>query len=245
MTYTPRPDEADAVERLVAKYVDDLELYGRLADNLRTLLETKRLRQLYHSIRWRVKDPQHLRDKLIRKLGKSHDSGEAFDISEDNLYEKITDLVGVRLLHLHTTQFPAINEALLGLLQEDGYEVLEGPEARLWDDEYRRYFRGIGVPTVDSERMYTSVHYVVALTTRTRRTGEIQVRTLAEELWGEVDHTINYPHECDVLACREQLKVLARATSTCTRLVDAIFTTYSAETPPTGNSAVPDTDMQR
>jgi putative GTP pyrophosphokinase len=224
-----KAEDYELVDRLVAKYNDDIELYGRLADNLRTLLETKRLRQLYHSIRWRVKDPAHLRDKLIRKIVRSKDGAAPFEITEENLFEKVTDLVGVRLLHLHTTEFPNIHEALAGLLNEDGYEILEGPEARLWDDEYRRYFQGIGVHTVESARMYTSVHYVVALTTRTRRTGEIQVRTLAEELWGEVDHTINYPHESDKLACREQIKVLARLTSTCTRLVDSIFTTDTEE----------------
>ncbi len=46
-----------------------------------------------------------------------------------------------------------------------------------------------------------------------------------EEVWGEVDHTMNYPHQIDNLACREQLKVLARVTSSATRLVDAIFLT--------------------
>ena len=54
-------------------------------------------------------------------------------------------------------------------------------------------------------------------------TAEIQVRTLMEEVWGEVDHTINYPNPIDSLACSEQLKVLARVTSSASRLVDSIF----------------------
>ncbi|MBA3247219.1 MAG: hypothetical protein H0T63_03960 [Pyrinomonadaceae bacterium] len=29
---------------------------------------------------------------------------------------------------------------------------------------------------------------------RTKYTFELQVRNLAAELWGEVDHSINYPH---------------------------------------------------
>jgi len=55
---------------------------------------------------------------------------------------------------------------------------------------------------------------------------EIQVRTLFEEIWGEVDHQINYPRECDVLACREQIRVLARLVGAGSRLADAIFRTY-------------------
>jgi hypothetical protein len=84
----------------------------------------------------------------------------------------------------------------------------------------------LGVETKDSKTMYTSVHYIVEANTKTKYTAEIQVRTLAEELWGEVDHTLNYPHESKVLACREQIKVLARVTSSCSRLVDSIFTSH-------------------
>jgi putative GTP pyrophosphokinase len=46
-----------------------------------------------------------------------------------------------------------------------------------------------------------------------------------EEVWGEVDHTMNYPIPSKVLAYREQVKVLARVTSGATRLVDSIFLT--------------------
>jgi ppGpp synthetase/RelA/SpoT-type nucleotidyltranferase len=58
-------------------------------------------------------------------------------------------------------------------------------------------------------------------------TAEIQVRTLMEEVWGEVDHTMNYPYPVESLACREQLKVLARVTSSASRLVDSIFATVA------------------
>jgi hypothetical protein len=41
--------------------------------------------------------------------------------------------------------------------------------------------------------MYTSVHYIIGSGSQTPLTCEIQVRTLMEEVWGEVDHKINYP----------------------------------------------------
>ncbi len=75
--------------------------------------------------------------------------------------------------------------------------------------------------------MYTSVHYVIVAKSITTVTCEIQVRTLMEEVWGEVDHKINYPHRNESVACREQLLALARATSSATRLVDAIFATVA------------------
>jgi GTP pyrophosphokinase len=75
--------------------------------------------------------------------------------------------------------------------------------------------------------MYTSVHYVVKQNSTNRRLCELQIRTLAEEVWGEISHTINYPHETDSVACKEQLKVLARLVSGCSRLVDSIVASYA------------------
>ena len=48
-----------------------------------------------------------------------------------------------------------------------------------------------------------------------------------DEVWGEVGHSINYPHKNGDIACREQILALARVTSGATRLVDAIFATVA------------------
>ncbi len=55
---------------------------------------------------------------------------------------------------------------------------------------------------------------------------EIQVRTLFEEIWGEIDHAINYPHSTESIACKEQLKVMTKLVSTGTRLADSIFRSH-------------------
>lgn len=219
-------DGAHEIDALVNKFSSDIEIFNVFASNLAQQIESSPVRKHYHSIKFRVKDPEHLRDKLKRKWAASQASGEPFQITPDNLYTSINDLAGVRILHLHTTQFAALNSDLLALLEEAMFPLREGPVARTWDDELRAYFMGIGVATKVSENMYTSVHYVVEANRRTKYTAEIQVRTLAEELWGEVDHTINYPHKTPSMPCQEQIKVLARVTSSCTRLVDAIFLTH-------------------
>ena len=43
---------------------------------------------------------------------------------------------------------------------------------------------------------------------------EIQVRTLFEEIWGEIDHSINYPESTQSKTCKEQLRVLSKLVST-------------------------------
>jgi putative GTP pyrophosphokinase len=150
-----------------------------------------------------------------------------FTITPDNLLRRVTDLAGIRILHLHTTQFSGIDHELRSIFDEQKFRLIEGPFARTWDDEYRDFFRKLGVKTQKSPTMYTSVHYVIASGSQTTVTCEIQVRTLMEEVWGEVDHTINYPHETNEVACREQIRALARVTSSATRLVDSIFATLA------------------
>jgi putative GTP pyrophosphokinase len=190
---------------------------------LSALRSSANLNSAIHSVKSRLKDPAHLSDKLARKIRKCKQDGTAFDITPDNLLVKVNDLVGVRLLHLHTRQITSINAALLQIFNESLYQLLEGPSARTWDDESRLFFQECGIETKDSRTLYTSVHYVVSSASRITVTAEIQVRTLMEEVWGEVDHTMNYPHPMDSVACREQLKVLARVTSSASRLVDSIF----------------------
>lgn len=212
------------IDELVKHYRENLQPKAvRLAAALFDLADAH-LGGAVHSLRSRAKDPEHLRDKLARKMQKCLKDQIPFDISPENLFEKINDLAGLRILHLHTSQFPEINKSLTEILSEEEYDILEGPVARIWDDEYKQIFGAYNIPTQPNPRMYTSVHYVVAPAGKKKvTTAEIQVRTLAEELWGEVDHTINYPHPTDIKSCQEQIKVLARVTSSCSRLVDSIF----------------------
>lgn len=215
------------ISELVDHFVVNRSMFSRLVRLLRELFtDNDKLSPYIHSMKWRVKDPEHLRVKLALKLLETQEKHDTFDITKKNLFEKINDLAAGRILHLHTTQIETLNKALIEVLDEARYNLIEGPIAFTWDDETREYFKTIGIQTRDNPRMYTSVHYVIEANTKTRSTCEIQVRTLAEELWGEVDHTINYPIASDILACREQIKVLARVASSCTRLVDAIFKTY-------------------
>jgi len=215
------------INSLVEHFAANESSFNLLLYQLRGYVEgSKRLKDLAHSVKWRVKDPEHLRAKLIRKGLEAKAQGNEFPYTRDNLFKQIYDLAGFRILHLHTRQIEEINRELLTIFDEQRWLKLEGPSARIWDDESRQYFADIGIETEPSLSMYTSVHYVVQPNSRTELTCEIQVRTLMEEVWGEVDHQINYPVKANSLSCREQIKVLARVTSSCSRLVDSIFLTY-------------------
>ena len=222
----PNKTELRSIENLLAEFDRNRDLIIRFLNQLRSAIEeSKALAPYIHSLKSRVKDREHLRNKLNRKFTEAKQGGKQSDVKPDNLLIKITDLAGIRILHLYTRQISPIDTALREILKEQQWDLLEGPFARTWDDESREFFNRSQIQTQDSESMYTSVHYIVGSASRTKITCEIQVRTLMEEVWGEVDHALNYPKKSDSVACQEQIKVLARATSTATRLVDSIFAT--------------------
>jgi len=218
--------EERRVDALVESYKSTQGLVLQFQNQLLgALAGSKELAPHVHSVKSRLKDPEHLRDKLCRQIAKCRREGQKFGIDRESLLTLVNDLAGIRILHLHTRQIRDIDQVLRGIFEEQRFGLIEGPFARTWDDESRAFLRSCGIETQESPSLYTSVHYIVSSASRTTITCEIQVRTLMEEVWGEVDHTMNYPHQVESLACREQLKVLARVTSSASRLVDSIFLT--------------------
>lgn len=215
------------IDELIDHFVKNQNLFAATLNSLNGCIKfSASLSKLIHSKKYRVKDPEHLRNKLIRKAIDMKEKGLPFDINKDNLFSKVNDLAGYRILHLHTRQIKQIDIELKKIFKEQEWIIIEGPNARTWDDESRSYFKEIGIETSDHRNLYTSVHYIIRPNSSASITCEIQVRTLMEEVWGEVDHSINYPVKNDSNSCRDQIKVLARMTSSCSRLVDCIFSTH-------------------
>jgi len=207
--------KSEEVQSILDQFLNQVEHFFRTNPQLKQ-------QKLIHSIKSRHKDPEHLRDKLLRKKRK----GQL--VSKETLFTEITDLNGVRLLHLYQQQFPLIHKEIMRKIEEfEDWKLVENPKAYTWEPESKNFFTELGIKTEVKETFYTSVHYVIKPNNeKSSITCEIQVRTLFEEIWGEIDHTINYPHQTDSVACKEQIRVLAKLVSTGTRLADSIFRTY-------------------
>ncbi len=178
-----------------------------------------------HSVKFRLKDRDHLRSKIVRKK-----VDENRDINTENLFQEVTDLAGVRVLHLHMAQFIAINAAIHQQVEGGHWFLFETPMAYTWDPDSVQFYQDLGLSTQIKESRYTSVHYVVKPNDTLPISCEIQVRTLFEEIWGEIDHAINYPLPSETLACKEELRVLAKMVGAGTRLCEAIFKSHRAGT---------------
>jgi putative GTP pyrophosphokinase len=184
------------------------------------------LKKLVHSYKSRFKDLDHLKSKIERKniedslLPENERQGL---ITKENIKDRITDICGIRILHLYIGQFEDIHKALMSYVDSGELALYESPKAYTWDPEYSKTFEKLGVTPKLKESFYTSVHYVFKPRADSDITCEVQVRTLFEEVWGEIDHAFNYPEKSDSRVVQEQLKVLARVVGAGTRLSDSIF----------------------
>jgi len=109
-----------------------------------------------HSVRWRVKASSHLLEKIIRKRAEGNE--KYADISLDNYFERVTDLVGIRALHLFKEDCLEIDMALRKL-----WSPIETPVVykRAGDsDDLNSNLEQNGFAIKDHPAGYRSVHYV-------------------------------------------------------------------------------------
>lgn len=84
-----------------------------------------------HSVRWRVKDPEHLMVKIFNKRIEGSEKYRPIDVN--NYDEIITDLIGVRALHLFKDEWKDVQEYIieeLNLNESIAY-IREGDEKEI------------------------------------------------------------------------------------------------------------------
>ena len=180
-------------------------------------------RRIVHSYRSRLKDREHLRKKIERK------SVDGRTINAENVFKEITDLAGVRILHIFQEDFREIDRIIRDKVYEGDWHLSEIPKAYTWDPEAAAYFREFDLDVTEKVSSYTSVHYLVRPREDSPLCCEIQVRTLFEEIWGEVDHQINYPILTNNLACKEQIMVLSKIVGAGSRLLDSLKRVHNTD----------------
>ncbi|MFG1266605.1 RelA/SpoT domain-containing protein [Xanthobacter sp. DSM 14520] len=173
-----------------------------------------------HSHKRRLKDPAHLAEKLRRK------TSDGSEINEDNFFNLVTDLAGVRVLHLFQDAFGEIDAVIRRKISDGDWALGERPKAYTWDPDSARYFNTFDLDVSQKATAYTSVHYLIRPRSDSPLCCELQVRTLFEEIWGEVDHRINYPTPSVDVACREQILVLSKVVGAGSRLLDSLNRVY-------------------
>lgn len=177
-------DELLEISNDYSRYAPQLEAAAKAT--VQSLLTCEQV----HAVNYRIKAPEHLVEKIIRKCA----ADPSRCISLENYRTEITDLLGVRVLHLFKEDWIGIHQFIT-----DSWGLVERPIAymRPGDPENMIAFYRENACTVREHKYgYRSVHYLV----RSGEPGlsvEIQSRTLFEEAWGEIDHLVRYPYQMD------------------------------------------------
>jgi len=145
-----------------------------------------------HSINYRIKEEEHLIEKIIRKTIQK----PSRRIDKKNYKLEITDLTGIRALHLFKEDWIHIHDFI-----KNNWEFKEQPVAYVRNGDSKRildYYRENNCQVQEHPYGYRSVHYVLKTQyNENEYFVEIQVRTIFEEAWGEIDHAIRYPYHAD------------------------------------------------
>lgn len=143
-----------------------------------------------HSVRWRVKDTEHLLEKIVRKcVGRE---AKYLGISVENYHKVVTDLVGIRALHLFKKDCVPIDAAVRSI-----WSLAEKPifYIRRGDEKPEGIFPEEEFEFKEHPKGYRSIHYVIQSQPIKKEVfAELQVRTIFEEGWSEIDHKIRYPN---------------------------------------------------
>jgi ppGpp synthetase/RelA/SpoT-type nucleotidyltranferase len=186
-------------EAILISFLNEKERYKRLAEYIVHLIkdDPSSPKESLHTIIYRIKDELRLIEKIDNQ-NKELEAG-APPITEKNYQTRVGDLLGVRIICLRLSDIEKV-AAYLGLLSEEKILCfIKGPDQR----------RSFILPVDPGESLpdgidltyggYSSIHYQAALGENSEVSSglenlqfELQLRTILEEAWGEIDHKYRY-----------------------------------------------------
>lgn len=173
-----------------------------------------------HSVRWRVKDPVSLIAKIIRKAANGEQ--KYLSVNLENYTSLITDLVGVRALHLFKSDYSEIHKHI-----KNDWELTEPVLAYIRNgdrDSIKSAYEAVGMDVKVHPFGYRSIHYVArSQPKKSDIFAEFQLRTIFEEGWSEIDHRIKYPNQSDDQLIGFFLDIFNRAAGSADEMGDFAY----------------------
>ena len=177
----------DTLKDIYEDYVLYEDTYETQSEFISTVLRTH---PKVHSVKSRVKKPYRLIEKVVRKTPERIEIyGDSFEFSLENYREEINDLIGIRAIHIFKQDWESIHEFILNT-----WKVVE-ITANVRDGDDTRRFEELNIQIKSRKSGYRSVHYLIEFYPTSQKViAEIQVRTIFEEGYGEIDHQLRYSH---------------------------------------------------
>ncbi len=162
-----------------------------------------------HRVRTRVKRVESVMDKILRRP----------DIFTDGLspdsFTKMNDTLGVRVILYFLSHLPLIDRELRKLADKLEISQIEPPKAYLPTD-LTEQLSLMHLDPKQKESGYASIHYILRLKNSEigvdqRPWFELQVRTLVEDAWGEIEHVLGYkPEKRTSFAVKRQFQIISK-----------------------------------
>ena len=234
----------------LAKIYHDFQLcipkLEKIKSEILSILNNK-LSGKVHSIRCRIKDKDHLMEKIMRNAYNKPD--KYAQLNMDNYNKIITDLIGVRIIILDKRDWREIHNSLLEIFRNLPERYADKPKDIIINyDKYNEYNEKTDTDSRALQISYHAEKPVVYITSENDRElyqdsnlnvdnskthyrslhyiirykfvyFEIQVRTLFEEGWLEFDHRIKYPCDQDNKKKQEYTSVLSSLAVAADRLI--------------------------
>jgi ppGpp synthetase/RelA/SpoT-type nucleotidyltranferase len=175
-----------------------------------------------HSLKVRIKSPEHLAAKIIRKKLARPELN--FDVQ--SYQAQVTDLVGLRALHLLKDEWRPIHDFV-----KETWDLHETPIAYVREGDpgpLVEEFTAAGCEVKRHPFGYRSIHYLIEFQQgkKAECLVELQVRTIFEEGWSEVDHRFRYPRRSQDVYLAEFLGILNRLCGSADEMGTFIKTFY-------------------
>ena len=179
--------DVEILKDIYNDFVDYEVSYENQADFIANILRSQ---PMVHSVKSRIKEPNRLIEKIIRKTeDRKLKYGKDFQFTLDNYKNEINDLIGIRVIHIFKDQWQDIHEFITKT-----WKVIE-VTANVREGDNTKKFEELNIEVRSRVSGYRSVHYLVEFyPTNEKVIAEIQVRTIFEEGYGEIDHRLRYSH---------------------------------------------------
>ncbi|WP_297521290.1 RelA/SpoT domain-containing protein [uncultured Clostridium sp.] len=176
------------LEDIYEDYIKYRESYENQAEFIASILRSN---SKVHSVKSRIKKSDRLIDKIIRKTSERKEKyGKDFAFTVDNYKNEINDLIGIRVIHILKCEWEEIHKFI-----NETWNVIE-ITANVREGDNTTTFKELGIEVRSRPSGYRSVHYLVEFFPTSQRViAEIQVRTIFEEGYGEIDHRLRYSHD--------------------------------------------------
>ncbi|MFO7556418.1 MAG: RelA/SpoT domain-containing protein [Desulfobacterales bacterium] len=186
-------------EAVLISFFNEKEKYKKLAEYIVQLIQDdpSSPKESLHTIIYRIKDELRLIEK-INRLNKDLEAGKP-SITKKNYQARVCDLLGVRIICLRLSDVKKVETYLKLLAEENILSFVKGP------DRKRSFILpanpGDSIPDDLDLRYsgYSSIHYQIELGENSDAPPglkgllfELQLRTILEEAWSEIDHKYRY-----------------------------------------------------